>query len=160
MLRKLIPALFGSIVLGLPALADGPGMFYGRGGMGGPSSMMHGEDPMRILQGLKLTPDQETQVHKILETNRAGLKDLFEQLRAAQDALAMKLLSPGNLSVSDLKPLLDKTLQIRQQLAEHGLDAMLAVRAVLTPDQLAQAAERRKKLKDLEAQFQALEEGK
>ncbi|HKE11575.1 MAG TPA: Spy/CpxP family protein refolding chaperone [Myxococcota bacterium] len=160
MLRKLIPALLGSVVLGLPALAEEPGMFYGREGLAGPPPLMHGEDPMRILQGLKLTPDQEAQVHKILETNRPVFKELFDQLRSAQDALATKLLSPGNLSPAEMKPLLDKTLQIREQLAEHGLQAMLAVRAVLTPDQLAQAAERRKKLKELGEQFRALQEGK
>ena len=160
MLRKLIPALLGSVVLGLPALADGPGLFYGREGLAGPPPLMHGEDPMRILQGLKLTADQEAQVQKILEANRPVFKELFDQLRSAQDALATRLLSPGDLSPAEMKPLLDKTLQIRQQLAEHGLQTMLAVRAVLTPDQLAQAAERRKKLKELGEQFRALQEGK
>ncbi|HME68536.1 MAG TPA: periplasmic heavy metal sensor [Myxococcota bacterium] len=156
MLRTLIPALIVSIALVSPALAEGPGMFHGRGGLGGPPSLMQGEDPMRILQGIKLTPEQETQVHKILEANHASLHDLFDQLRAAQDALATKLLSPGNVSAADVKPLLDQTLQIRQQLAERGLEAMLAVRAVLTPDQLAKAAARRARMKELEAQLRSL----
>jgi Spy/CpxP family protein refolding chaperone len=120
--------------------------------------MAHGEDPMRILQGVKLTPEQETQVHKILEANRASLHDLFDQLRASQDALATALLRPGNVTPADLKPLLDKTLQVRRQLAEKGLEAMLAVRGVLTPDQIAKAAERRARIKDLEDQIRVLEQ--
>jgi Spy/CpxP family protein refolding chaperone len=154
MLRRLLPALVVSIALASPALAEGPGMFHGRGGPGGPP--MQGEDPMRILQGIKLTPEQETQVHKILEANHAALRDLFDKLRASQDALATALLRPGNVSAADMKPLLDNTLQIRRQLAERGLEAMLAVRAVLTPDQLAKAAERRARMKELEAQMRAL----
>jgi Spy/CpxP family protein refolding chaperone len=117
---------------------------------------MHGEDPMRILQGIKLTPDQETQVHKIVEAHRAGLHNLFDQLRAAQDALATALLRPGTVTAADLKPLLDRTLQARQQLAESGLQATLEVRAVLTPDQLAKAAARRARMKELEAQMRSL----
>lgn len=117
---------------------------------------MLGENPMRILQGIKLTPDQEAQVHKILEANRAGLHDLFDKLRAAQDALATALLRPGNVSAADMNPLLENTLQIRRQLAQRGLDTMLAVRLLLTPDQLAKAAARRAKMKELEGQMRAL----
>ncbi|HBZ72331.1 MAG TPA: hypothetical protein DEP35_22400 [Deltaproteobacteria bacterium] len=153
MLRSLVPALVVLIIFVSPALAEGPGMF--RPG-GGPPPFQHGEDPMRILQGVKLTPDQQAQVHKILEANHAALRDLSGQLHAAQDALTTALLSPGNVSAADVKPLLDRALQIRQQLAERGLDAMLQVRAVLTPDQLAKAAARRARMKDLEAQMRAL----
>jgi len=155
MLRSLVPALTVLIALASPALAEGPGMFHGGGAFGGPPPMQ-GEDPMRILQGIKLTPDQETQVHKILEAHRAGLHDQFDQLRGAQDALASALLRPGTVTASDLKPLLDRTLQARQQLAESGLQAMLEVRAVLTPDQLAKAAARRARMKELEAQMRSL----
>lgn len=155
MLRRSIPALIVFIALVSPALAEEPGMFHGRGGFGGPPPMQ-GEDPMRILQGVQLTPDQQTQVHKILEANHASLHDLFDQLHAAQDALATALLGPGNVTAADVKPLLDRTLQIRQQLAQHGLEAVLQVRAVLTPDQLAKAAARRARMKELEAQMRAL----
>jgi len=154
MLRRLVPALIVLVVL-VPSGQAGEGMFHPRGGMGGPPPMQ-GEDPMRILQGIKLTPDQETQVHKILDANHAALRDLFGQLRSAQDALATKILSPGPVSAADVKPLLDQTLQIRQQLGERGLDAMLQVRAVLTPDQLAKAAARRARMKELEAQMRSL----
>jgi periplasmic protein CpxP/Spy len=155
MLRRFLPALIVSIALASSALAEGPAMFHERGGPGGVPPMQ-GEDPMRILQGIKLTPQQETQVHQILETNRANLRDLFAKLRAAQDALATALLRPGNVSAADVTPLLDNTLQIRRQLAERGLDTMLQVRAILTPDQLAKAAARRAKMKELEAQMRAL----
>jgi Spy/CpxP family protein refolding chaperone len=155
MLRRSMPALIVFIALVSPALAEGPGMFHGGGGFGG-LPPMQGEDPMRILQGVKLTPDQQTQVHKILATNHAGLHDLFDQLHAAQDAVATALLSPGNVTTADVKPLLDRALQIRQQLAERGLEVMLQVRAVLTPDQLAKAAARRARMKDLEAQMRSL----
>jgi Spy/CpxP family protein refolding chaperone len=159
MVRRLIPPLFGFIFIALvsPALAEGPGMFYGRGGMGGPGFFMQGENPMRILQGIKLTPDQETQVRNILEKKHADLRDLFDQLRAAQDALTTKLLSPGALSDSDMKPLLARTLQARQQLAERSLATMLEVRAVLTRDQLAQAASKRARIIELENQLRELE---
>jgi len=158
MLRSLVSALTVFIALASPALAEGPGMFHERGGFGGPGGppAMMGEDPMRILQGIKLTPDQETQVHKILEAHRAGLRELFDQLRSAQDAFAMALLRPGTVTAADVKPLLDRTLQVRQQLAETLLQAMLEVRAVLTPDQLAKAAARRARMRELEAQMRSL----
>ena len=156
MVRTLILTLIVSIACVSPAIAEGPGMFHGRGGPGGPPPFMQDENPMRILQGIKLTPEQETQVHKILEENHAGLHNLFDQLREAQDALATTLLRPGKISAADVKPQLDRTLQIRQQLAERGLEAMLAVRAVLTPDQLAKAADRRARMKALETQMRQL----
>ncbi len=128
-------------------MGDGPGM------MGdGPGMML----PL-LLRGADLTPEQKTQVHHIMDTHRATFGTLFGQLRTAQGEVANKLFTSGELTAKDLE---DLTLQPREQLLQEGLKTALEVRGVLTPEQLAKAAQRKARLQALHAEMRSLLEEK
>ncbi|MGH7841046.1 MAG: periplasmic heavy metal sensor [Candidatus Binataceae bacterium] len=111
---------------------------------------------MMLLRHVNLTADQRTQVHQMMEANFTQAQPLMTQLHSIHDQIADKLLSPGNVTVADLAPLQQQESQIRQQLDHQMLATALKVRGVLTPAQLAQAADLHGKLKSLRAQFQTL----
>ena len=132
------------------------------GGMHGPfrDPMLVGDDPglalPALLQGVGLTDDQKKQVQDILKTNRATLFPLFGQLRAANQALADKLISTGPLTKNDLQPLMDQVMKVRGDIMSHGLDVALQVRGLLTQDQLTKAVEVKTKMRDLRNQMRQL----
>lgn len=120
-------------------LGDGPGMML----------------PM-LLRGLDLTDEQKTQIRTIMANNRGKLRPLFQQLRAAHEEVANKLLAPGDVSRSDVLPQLQQMEQLRGQLMEEGLAVMLEVRKVLTPEQLTKAAQLKEKMQALHQEMRGL----
>jgi Spy/CpxP family protein refolding chaperone len=159
------------------ARADPPG---GPGGMmpdpppgGGPRFMMrHGDGghgmmgegggfllPL-VLHRANLSPEQRDKVRKILQSDRESLQKLFSDLRKANDDLSKKLLAPGDLTLSGLKPELDAVSSLRRQLMEQGIKTALEVRKVLTAEQLAKVAEVKQRMDKLHAEMRDLmEEG-
>jgi Spy/CpxP family protein refolding chaperone len=129
---------FGGDVLG-----DGPGMML-------PLMLRHAD----------LTPDQQKRVQDILSGDREELHALFRKLEAANDELAAKLVAPGSVDTSALQADLQQVTRLRQELMEHGLKTALAVRAVLTPEQLAKTAAVQSKLRSLQQQMRELLDGK
>jgi len=133
--------------------------------MGGPpmGRMGHGDSPAMmlhmILKNAGLTPDQQTQVRKIMEDDHHQLHALFTQLQAANSQLADKLFGPGAVQAADLTPQVQKVTQLRQQLMEQGVKTALAVRAVLTPDQLAKVRQMKDRIDQLQAEMRTLLEG-
>jgi Spy/CpxP family protein refolding chaperone len=87
-----------------------------------------------LLRGANLTVDQKAQVQQIMTNHRATFRDLFSQLRAAQDQMANKLFASGKLQEADLTPEVQKISQLRNQLAEEGLRVVLEIRGILTPE--------------------------
>ena len=108
------------------------------------------------LHTLNLTPDQQTQVKSILSTYRASARPIVEQLRQAQGGLGDRLLVPGQLQAADMQAQLQQISQLRTQLLQLSAQATLDVRSLLTPDQLATAAQTRAKMKDLRSQMHQL----
>ena len=130
----------------------GPGMRGPRGMIGqGPGMML----PL-LLRGVNLTTDQQAQVQQIMASHRATFRDLFGQLRAAQDEMANKLFSPGGLQESDVASQAQQVSQLRSQFAQEGLKVMLEIRGVLTPDQLAKAAQLRQQVQALRTEMRSL----
>ena len=132
----------------------GPPM--GRMGHGGdsPAMMLH-----MILKNAGLTPDQQTQVRKIMEDDHQQLRALFAKLQAANSQLADKLFAPGAVQAADLTPQVQQITQLRQQLMVQGVKTTLAVRAVLTPDQLAKVRKMKDRIDQLQAEMRTLLEG-
>jgi Spy/CpxP family protein refolding chaperone len=148
------------VVLGLVAATQtialaGPGHMggghMGPGPMGGPGMMFAG-----LLRSAGLTPDQKTKVDAIMSEHRPVFRDLFHQLRAAEEDLATTLFTPGDLTTAGLTPQSSKILSLRQQLMNEGLKVALEVRSILTPDQLSKAADTQKQLRSLHQQMRAL----
>jgi periplasmic protein CpxP/Spy len=154
-------AVAGLLWLGTPAHAMEPALMPPPGGM--MRHRMLGEGPGMmlplILRHAHLTTDQKTQVRKIMQADHAKLRTLFTQLHAANAALADKLFAPGPVQAKDLAPQVEQIAKLRQQLLEQGLQTMLAVRAVLTPQQLAQAKQLRDRMERLRQELHNLLQG-
>lgn len=124
---------------GMPFMGDGPGMML----------------PL-LLKGVGLTPEQETQVKAIMAAQRESFRALFKQLRTAHEEMANKLFTPGEVKAEDLAPQMQRITQIREQLMKDGLNVMLAVRKVLTPEQLAKALQIKERLQALHEDMRSL----
>ncbi len=109
-----------------------------------------------MIRAANLSPEQQAKVRGILSTHRATTRPLIEQLRQAQQELGAKLLAPGPLQPADLQPQLGRIGQLRDQLAQDGAQAALEVRAVLTPEQLARAAQTKERMTQLREEMRQL----
>lgn len=169
-MTKRMPLLLAGLVLaslwsatlqaqptGSPPIGPPPMMMKG---MGGPHMMFGGDGPSAmlplVLRHANLTPDQQTQVHKIMEAEHQSLQALFKQLQTANDQLADKLFAPGAVQAADLTPQVQQITQLRQQLMEQGLKTALAIRAVLTPDQLAKVSQLKTRMEKLQAEMRSI----
>jgi Spy/CpxP family protein refolding chaperone len=131
---------------------------YAQAGPGrhGPIGMMeegHGMMLPLLLSGVNLTVEQKAEAKQIMHNHRGTFRDLFGQLRAAQEDMANKLFAPGGLQESDLAPQVQQITQLHNQLAQEGIRVMLEIRSVLTSEQLAKAAQLRQQMQALHAQM-------
>jgi Spy/CpxP family protein refolding chaperone len=153
-------------MLGLALLAAGPqasafgfGMRHG-GGPGFAGSPMGpgggpGGMPLRILVS-RLTPEQRQQVRQILVNNRTEIRSIADQLHQAHEALGDKMFASGALTDADVAPFVQKIATLHQKLLENGTKVMLQVRAVATPEQLADAAQAKAKLAKMHEDMRSL----
>jgi Spy/CpxP family protein refolding chaperone len=109
-----------------------------------------------LLRAANLTPDQKAQVRQIMANHRVTLRELLNQLRAAQDQMANKLFSTGRLQEADLAPQVQRIAQLRNQLAEEGLRVVLEIRGVLTTEQLVKASQLKSQMQSLQSQMRSL----
>jgi len=128
-------------------------------GGGGPGGLM-GDGPSAmlplVLKHAGLTPAQTDQVHRIMDANRDSLRTLFKQLQAANEDLASKLFAAGTVQAADLAPQVQRITQLRQQLMEQGVKTALAIRAVLTPEQLAKVAQLKSRIDKAQAELRSI----
>jgi Spy/CpxP family protein refolding chaperone len=134
------------------AVAQDMGM--GWSGMGG----MHGEKShfMMLLHSANLSPGQQSQIQQIFRANAEPMHALKQQSDALHEQIANKLLAPGRLSASDLKPLIEQQSRLQEQMDESMLDTAVSIRAVLTPEQLSKLAQVHQQLLNLHNQMQTL----
>ena len=92
-----------------------------------------------LLRSTDLTADQETQVHQILDADRAAVHDLVTQLHQAKNDLATLMLGPQEPPADTVSAKLASIAQLQQQLAQHQAGTVTKIRGVLTADQLAKA---------------------
>lgn len=109
-----------------------------------------------LLRAVNLTPDQETRVREIVSTRRTGMRGVMEQLRQAQEELADKLLAAGTTQPADVQPQLQRIAQLRAQLLQESAQIALEIRALLTPEQLAKAAQAKDRLRQLQGEMRQL----
>jgi Spy/CpxP family protein refolding chaperone len=130
----------------------------------GPGGMMMGDGPGMMfplmLKKLELTTDQDAQVQNIMAAHRDTFKTLFTQLEATHEEMASKFFAPGALSAADLTAQTQGVSQLREQLMNEGLKVALEIRGVLTPDQLAKAAQLKDQMQALHAQMRSFFEEK
>jgi Spy/CpxP family protein refolding chaperone len=80
----------------------------------------------------------------------------MEQLRSVHEQRATAILSSGAVTAEALQPMVAQEETLRAQLDTIRLNTELQIRALLTPEQLAQAAATHAKLESLHEQEHAV----
>jgi Spy/CpxP family protein refolding chaperone len=149
--------------VGIVVLSVWAATVYGqpRQGMGamGPSRMMQDGPGMLlplVLKGIDLTEEQEKQINEIMTAHRATFRTLFGELQAAHRDMADRLFTPGSVQAEDLTPQIQQVAKLREQLMREGLTVALEVRGLLTPAQLAKAAEIKDRMRALHTEMRGL----
>jgi Spy/CpxP family protein refolding chaperone len=109
-----------------------------------------------VLKGVDLTDAQEKRVQEIMAAHRARLRTLFSELQATHKDLGDKLFAPGDVRLEDFTPQMQQMGQLREQLMQEGLKAAVEVRNLLTPEQLAKAAEIKDRMRALHTEMREL----
>src|SRR3972149_326856 len=116
------PAGWAAVVLAVllangaqPAAAQGmgPGMGHGWGRDSGLALPF-------LIRAVNLTPEQDTRVRAILSSHRTATRSTMEQLRKAQEELADKLITPGQVQAADVQPQLPQIGQLPGQLPQNS----------------------------------------
>jgi Spy/CpxP family protein refolding chaperone len=128
-------------------------------GMLGPGRLMADTPGMMLpllLKGVDLTEAQEKQVHEIMAAHRATFRTLFSELQTAHKDMADRLFTAGDVRAEDLTAQMQRVAQLREQLMQEGLKVALEVRGVLTPAQLAKAAQIKDRMRELHTEMRQL----
>lgn len=155
---RLMLAATAAIFMTQPLHAQpGMGMSAGHEGMG--HTGMHGDPShfMMLLKSANLTQAQHAQVQQILEADHAQMKPVMRQFHTLHEQIAARLLSAGPVTASDLAPLTRQAFRLQQQIDQNMVDTALAIRNVLTPEQLNRLAQVHQQLQNLHEQIRSLE---
>jgi periplasmic protein CpxP/Spy len=109
-----------------------------------------------LLRALTLTESQHAQVHDALTTYRTTVQPLWRQMRTARQQLTDVLVSATPLDPSALQTAEQQLASLHDQLLQARVTLAEAVRGVLTPDQLTQAAQLKDQLRSLQTTRQQL----
>jgi protein CpxP len=99
----------------------------------------HGWMLARMTRELNLTSDQQAKIKAILETEKAKIQPLRQQLR--QNRMAENSNSAGTFDEAQVRAFAAKQAQIMTDLTVERERAKSQILAVLTPDQRAKALE-------------------
>ncbi|HEY3777094.1 MAG TPA: periplasmic heavy metal sensor [Rhizomicrobium sp.] len=124
------------------------------GHMGG----MHGDGSafMMLLRSANLTPTQRGQLRDILRSEKTQMISVHRQFQQVHEQMAEKLLAPGSVNAADLAPLEQKAFRYQQQIDRSMIDTALAIRNILTSEQLNHLSQVHKQLENLHTQIQSL----
>jgi Spy/CpxP family protein refolding chaperone len=102
-----------------------------------------------LLSAANLSAEQKSQVQQILQSDRSQSRSLYQQYEAIHQQISARLVGTGNVSASQLTPLVQQAAQIRESIDENRMQTALQIRGILTPEQLS-------KLASVEQQLQAM----
>lgn len=111
---------------------------------------------MMLLRTAHLTRDQQIRIRRILHSQAVKNRPLFQQMRATREEIADELLGAGAVSAGDLAPLERRQTQLRRRIGHNLIDTSLAIRGVLTSDQLSHLAEVHRRLDTLRTRIENL----
>jgi periplasmic protein CpxP/Spy len=147
-IRKLSIAAGLFLLVPLTAMAQGTGH---PGHHRGP-----GRGDLSFLAGVQLTAPQKQQVHQLVHASYAQIGPLEKQMRSLNGQIADTLASTASVDQAQLSSLQQQVEQLRGQIDQQRLSTALQVRAVLTPAQLAQAAQVHQQLQSLHQQIRTV----
>ena len=147
-IRKWMLATSLVALLPLGAMAEGGpggGHWHGR----------HGRD-LAFLAGVPLTDQQQEQIHQLLHAGFEQIKPLRQQIHDLHRQVGDALAGSGSVDQGQLTGLEQQIAQLRGQIDQQRLETALQVRALLTPEQLAQAAQAHQQLRSLREQIRGV----
>ena len=149
--RQMLLAAATAVLVGA-GVAAGASAQPGPGGSGG----WHHGGGDGLLEGVILTDEQKTTLHTLMQNNHAATRTLREQLRKLHEQVETALLSSGTVTAATLAPLVQQQEALMQQLDAQHIAQEIAVRNLLTPAQLSQAAATHAQLATLHQQERAV----
>lgn len=103
--------------------------------------MMMGDGPVLVIPMLlefgDLSPEQADHVRQIVAARRTDTEKLLSQLAATNNELAEALLAPADGRARNAGSIVERLAQLRLQFMRSELKTVLAIRKVLTPEQLS-----------------------
>jgi Spy/CpxP family protein refolding chaperone len=114
---------------------------------------------MEFLHGLNLTDAQKAQLKEIHQAGWKQMKPIMTQMRSIHEQMVNRMLTSGEVTAEALSPLVQQEETLRNQMDAIHLSQTLQMRALLTPEQLAQAASTHAKLETLHQQEHAVMAG-
>lgn len=150
--------LIGASALGQTSMGAMPMSSGAHGAMGHHMGGMDGGDAhfMMLLRAANLSNAQHAQVRQILKSERQQMKSVYAGFHSVHEQIAGKLFSPGGLTPSDLAPLEQKAVRYQEQIDRNMIETALAIRNVLTPEQLSRLSQVHQQLQSLHQQIKNL----
>jgi Spy/CpxP family protein refolding chaperone len=102
----------------------------------------------RMLDAVKATPEQRTQIQKIMEGARTDLQAQREAGKPLRDQLMQAMTQP-NIDANAVEQVRQKMLAQHEQASKRRMQAMVDAARVLTPEQRKQLAERMGQRRDM-----------
>lgn len=102
----------------------------------------------RMLDNVKATPEQRTQIQQITRSAATDLKAQREAGRSVHEQ-AMQLFTQPTVDANAAEALRQQTLAQHDQASRRVLQAMLDISRVLTPEQRQQLAQRMQKHQEM-----------
>ena len=141
--------LFAAALVGLA----GAGPTVAARAQPGPGGWHHGGG---LLDGIALTDDQKSKLHALMQAGRADTRALREQMRAIHEKIDATLLSPGSVTEATLAPMVQQQEALMQQMDAKHMSDEIAIRNLLTADQIAKASATHAQIAALHDQEHAL----
>jgi len=120
---------------------EGPKRGPGKGPMEGPS------DPVvrlvtnpKMAEKIGLTEEQQKQIKEINKSNRESTEDLRKSLRESMKKQT-ELLKADKVDEAAVMAEIDKAFEVRKEMAKRQTKRIIAIKSVLTPEQIAKALE-------------------
>jgi protein CpxP len=133
-MTKFKKVLFGVLgvyifaVLSLAQAQDAPGT-------SGPSEKWHpGQRIQEIYNQLNLTDEQKKQLEANKQQHRAQMENARQAIKADKEALRAELMKP-QLDMPKVTAIHEEIKALQDKMEDVKLNSILAVRAILTPDQ-------------------------
>jgi len=139
---------FATVALAAAAFA-GPKEGPGRGPMqGGPRGGMEGpSDPVvrmvtnqKMAEKIGLTAEQQKKIKEINKENRNNVGDLRRTFRNSMEKQA-ELLQADKIDEAAVMAEIDKAFEARKEMAKRQTKRIIAIKSVLTPEQVEKALE-------------------
>jgi Spy/CpxP family protein refolding chaperone len=131
---KIKKVLFGFLgaylfaVLSLAQAQNAPGT------EGSPQKLHSGQRIQEIFSQLNLTDDQKKQLEANKQQHRAKMESARQEMKTDREALKAELMKP-QLDMSRIDQFHDRIKSLQSQMEDVKLNSILAVRAILTPEQ-------------------------